>query len=149
MLDNKQNILTFLIEHRLFAPSVSAFATLLGYVNRTKIYRLINNKIRKVETINQIWDDTCKLLGISEEQLIEIAVITERAKWFYDLINNYQFDKQDTLWPEQILATFVDKNYTLLPIHFVNEVLPLLEDLKKIKKCFSVCSCYFISKLKN
>lgn len=131
MLDNKQNILTFLIEHRLFAPSVSAFATLLGYVNRTKIYRLINNKIRKVETINQIWDDTCKLLGISEEQLIEIAVITERAKWFYDLINNYQFDKQDTLWPEQILATFVDKNYTLLPIHFVNEVLPLLEDLKK------------------
>ncbi len=131
MLDNKQNILTFLIEHRLFAPSVSAFATLLGYVNRTKIYRLINNKIRKVETIDQIWDDTCKLFEISEEQLIEIAVITERAKWFYDLINKYQFDKQDTLWPEQILATFVDKNYTLLPTHFVNEVLPLLEDLKK------------------
>lgn len=43
MLDNKQNILTFLIEHRLFAPSVSAFATLLGYVNLTDLFYLLQN----------------------------------------------------------------------------------------------------------
>lgn len=43
MLDNKQNILTFLIEHRLFAPSVSAFATLLGYVNFTDLFYLLQN----------------------------------------------------------------------------------------------------------
>lgn len=131
MFNNKQNILKFLIEHRLFAPSVSAFATRLGYANRTKIYRLINNKIRKIETVDQIWDDTCRVFGISEEQLIEIAIITERAKWFYDLIDNYQFDKESSLWPEQILAAFIDKNYTNLPTHFVDEVLPVLEDLKK------------------
>lgn len=53
MLDNKQNILTFLIEHRLFAPSVSAFATLLGYVNRTKIYRQLIIKSEKLKPLTK------------------------------------------------------------------------------------------------
>ncbi len=131
MLDNKQNILKFLIEHRLFAPSVSAFATRLGYTNRTIIYRLINNKIRKDETIDKIWNDTHHTLGVSEEQLIEIAIITERAKWFSNLIDKYPFGKQTPLWPEQILAAFVDKNYTVFPTPFIDEVIPLLEDLRK------------------
>lgn len=131
MFDNREDILKFLIEYQLFAPSVSAFATRLVYNNRVKIYRLVNGKIKKVETIDQIWNNVCENLGVSGERLVEMAVIAERAKWFLNLTDDYPFDKKDSLWSERILRAFVDKDYTSLPKSFVNEILPLLEDLKK------------------
>lgn len=131
MFDNREDILKFLIEYQLFAPTASAFTTRLGYNNRVKINRLVNGKIKKVETIDQIWNDVCENLGVSGERLVEMAVIAERAKWFLNLTDDYPFDKKDSLWSERILQAFVDKDYTSLPKSFVNEILPLLEDLKK------------------
>ena len=146
MFDNREDILKFLIEYQLFAPSVSAFATRLGYGSRVKIYRLIKGKIKKSETIDKIWNDACENLGVSAERLVEVAVIAERAKWFLNLTDDYPFDKQEPLWPERILRAFVDKDYTSLPNSFVNEILPLLEDLKKDNEevFFSMLMLFYI-----
>lgn len=46
MFDNQLDILKYLIQQRLFAPSPSALAAKLGYKGRTTLYRLLNNTVK-------------------------------------------------------------------------------------------------------
>lgn len=130
MFDNQLDILKLLIQQQLFAPSPSALAAKLGYKGRSTIYRLLEGAVKE-NTVSKVWKDICKTFGLSDERLVEIAIILEKAKWLSDLIERYPFDKHNSIWMEHLLQAMVDEDYSLLPDSFNDEAIPLLKELKK------------------
>ncbi len=129
MFDNQLDILKYLIQQRLFAPSPSALAAKLGYKGRTTLYRLLNNTVKN-DTVGQVWKDICEVFGLSDERMAEIALITEKGKWLCNLMADYPIEKLNPMWAEHLLCALVDEDYSLFPVRFKDEVVPQLKELK-------------------
>ena len=133
MIETKQSILKFLIENCIFASSASTFSASLETTSRSSIYRFMKGTVSP-KTVNNIWNDVCNSFALTDERLIEVAIMVEKAKWFTTVVASYSFDKKDPLWTEKLLCALIDENYANLPTSFVKEVVPLLKDLKTDNK---------------
>lgn len=128
-MNEKIQALQCFIENRVFAPSHSAFAQMLGYKGKMVIYRFMEGKTRE-STVNAIWKKLQKEFSLSEEELYTIAAIFQKSKIFQALMLPEMLDR-DPSWIQHAIIAFFEDYYDDFSDKFRKETAPFLKDLKK------------------
>lgn len=141
MQDNKE-LITYLIDNRIFESSASALASRLGYKGRMAFSRLKEGNIR-TSTVDNIIDDICTYFGLDYSDLIDITEMVRIGKILYNAINNvnvYPDDatpldtthsdttRIDSTRPDRILTDFVTRDFKDYPDDFY-PFIPQLDEL--------------------
>ena len=126
MQDNKE-LLTYLIDNRIFESSASALASRLGYKGRMAFSRLKEGNIR-TSTVDNIIDDICSHFDLDYSDLIDITEMFRVGRILYDAIKdgNVYYDK--TSDPDWILTDFVTRDFNDYPEDF-GPYIPQLDEL--------------------
>lgn len=136
MQDNKE-LITYLIDNRIFESSASALANRLGYKGRMAFSKLKEGNIR-TSTVDNIIDDICTYFGLDYSDLIDITEMVRIGKILYNAINNlnvYPDDatrpdatRIDATRPDRILTDFVTRDFKDYPDDFY-PFIPQLDEL--------------------
>ena len=127
-MNEKLDILQYLIENRAFASSASALALKLGYNGKMTIYRLMRGETRESK-VNEVWQKIMDCFYLSETGLTNLAGIFAGAKELADLTFPYM-NHNHPEWVKQLVLALVHDSYDYFPPKFQREVAPELKDLK-------------------
>lgn len=126
MPDNKE-LLTYIIDNRIFESSASALASRLGYKGRMAFSRLKEGNIR-TSTVNNIIDDICTLFDFDYHDLVDITDMFRIGRILHNAINNGNVYDNNTYNQDRILTDFVTRDFNDYPEDF-SPYIPLLDEL--------------------
>ena len=126
-MDTNKELLTYLIDNRVFESSASALASCLGYKGRMAFSRLKEGNIR-TSTVDNIIDDICTHFDLDYSDLINITEMFRVGKILYDAIKDGNVYDNETSGPDWILTDFVTRDFKDYPEDF-SPYIPQLDEL--------------------
>ena len=126
-MDTNKELLTYLIDNRVFESSTSALASRLGYKGRMAFSRLKEGNIR-TSTVDNIIDDICTHFDLDYSDLIDITEMFRIGRILYDAIKDGNVYDDNTSGPDWILTDFVTRDFNDYPEDF-SPYIPQLDEL--------------------
>ena len=139
-MDTNKELLTYLIDNRVFESSVSALASCLGYKGRMAFSRLKEGNIRTSTVDNivddicthfdldNIVDDICTHFDLDYSDLVDITEMFRIGRILYDAIKDGNVYDNNTFSPDRILTDFVTSDFKDYPEDF-SPYIPQLDEL--------------------
>lgn len=127
-MNEKLEILQCLIESRVFAPSPSALAKILGYKGKMTIYRLLDGKT-SLRIIDEIWEKLQELFVVTDSELTLLYNIQKSIP----ILQQYLFsevDRSDSKWIDMVVSTFIKEHYNYSE-KFKEEMVPVLKEVRR------------------
>ena len=124
-MDTDKELLTYLIDNRIFESSASALASCLGYKGRMAFSRL---KEGNTSTVDNIINDICTHFDLNYSDLVDITDMFRIGRILYDTINDGNIYGDDASRTDRILTDFVTHSFKDYPDDF-SPFIPLLEEL--------------------
>ena len=126
-MDTNKELLTYLIDNRIFESSASALASCLGYKGRMAFSRLKEGNIR-TSTVDNIVDDICTHFDLDYSDLVDITEMFRIGRILYDAIKDGNVYDNNTFSPDRILTDFVTSDFKDYPEDF-SPYIPQLDEL--------------------
>lgn len=117
-----QETLTYLINHRLFASSPTAFGQLFAEKDRNRGIRIIKGITQNFDSTLQKFEET---FALKEKDLFLWVEIDKLASVFHKSIQNEEWKGKEY----KILKAIIEAKFRKIPSEF-KEYIPLLNDLK-------------------
>ena len=130
-MDTNKELLTYLIDNRIFESSASALASRLGYKGRMAFSRLKEGNIR-TSTVDNIIDDICTHFDLDYSDLVDITEMFRIGRILYDAINDGNVYDNESSRPDRILTDFVTRDFKYYPDDF-SPYIPQLEEVYRDK----------------
>ena len=128
-MDTDKELLTYLIDNRIFESSASALASCLGYKGRMAFSRLKEGNIR-TSTVDNIINDICTHFDLNYSDLVDITDMFRIGRILYDTINDGNIYGDDASRTDRILTDFVTHSFKDYPYDF-SPFIPQLEELHR------------------
>ena len=109
-MNDKKELLTYIIENQIFESSWSALAKHLGYKGRMAFSRLKEGNI-KLSTVENIITDICTCYEIPYSDLIDISEMIKKGKIILSIIKDENTYNNENSWTDKVLIDFVTLNF--------------------------------------
>ena len=127
-MNDKKELLTYIIENQIFESSWSALAKHLGYKGRMAFSRLKEGNI-KLSTVENIITDICTCYEIPYSDLIDISEMIKKGKIILSIIKDENTYNNENSWTDKVLIDFVTLNFQNYSDDFNQYVVPHLKEL--------------------
>ena len=127
-MDDKKELLTYIIENRIFGSSWSALAKCLGYKGRMAFSRLKEGNM-KLSTVENIINDICIHFNMPYSELVDVTEMIKKGKILYDIIKDEDIATDCNSQADRILADLVTLNFQNFSDDFNMYIVPHLNEL--------------------
>lgn len=129
-MENKQELLTFIIENNIFELSWSALARRINYTNRSLPYRLKKGSVKE-STAENIIDRICRYFEITWKELLDIVNEMIKGKIMYDTIKSDNPYNSDYGYEDKILTDFIKLDFNNYSDSFREEYEPYIQEIRR------------------
>ena len=130
-MNTLQETLIYLINHRLFASSPTAFGQLFAEKDRNRGIRIVNGTTTNFDSTLEKFNE---VFGLQEEDLMLWAEADKSASALYKSIGGESVSKEEGY---KVMKTIIQEKYRKLPSDF-QPYIPFIKDLKCVRREFYV-----------